>query len=808
MEIDIAIDLVESKVINQTIQTITENQDSLDNIDIDKLHSNLIIIAELSSFIVQNIPLSSLKKIINIILPVTFKFQLLNNQNNVSLKGNQIKDATNFICWSLIRDRNLKKIVLNEKIGTDEVPLAQLLYDDIFLNLLMNSLFDKDFIIRKSSNAALQEFLGRIQDISQGSTLYTTINSVTIMKLIEIKFNDINVSYEKNLITLYEIFRCGSTYENDMPVTFFQKVMNWFINYNILTNFDLQIVKMSIESVKILLNTVTSIDSSSLIFYNIKELLKDDYITFQENPMKCARLLYLLTEIDPSSNEIPSSTKLKLYETVISSHYRIVKSNEDYFKFLSILKYWNVQTYVNDNFIINETIVNFIFNNIVSSNQTTNSSIWFDDISILLSKLLVYITSEPHPFNNANTEKDFFIKYQKYVTFNNELICSTLPIVPRDLFLSLFMKHKDIISCQCKAVMIRSMINNFMEIIYPNFIEPDIENYVSTPFIVMIGEFLSDHTITEQGDVGRLVRRETCLLLDKYLDKFPEFEKDNFGIKLLYLMAEPSNEISHLSLQILATKYVPSFKIDYLPNHHNLNILEMRDTFLADISTNASNDLKKERITFWKHFAIRGGAFRSTDEQLTSCIDNFIIWYEDKERIMEEKIAIFHELINSIPSAAVILNEKDKKEKSNIITTATLCINFITRLISSNIVFHTTNWEGILIKMHNLLILNGSNMLKITILKFLPFLWLAYSLSVQKQGDFVFANKIIDKLFNTVKKYHNQKDRDSITRTALQSLLQIYLENNNQDHIFNINALVESDFNENNMDISNFYIHA
>lgn len=808
MEIDIAIQLVESRVINQTIHMITENKDFLDNIDIDKLHSNLIIIAELSTFIIENIPLSSLKKIINIILPITFKFQLLNNQNNVSLKGNQIKDATNFICWSLIRDRNLRKIILNEKVNIDEIPLVQLLYDDILLNLIMNSLFDKDFIIRKSSNAALQEFLGRIQDISPESSLYTGMDSIATMKLIEIKFNDINLSYEKNLITLYEIFHRNSTHGSDIPDLFFQKIINWFINYNILSNSDLQIVKMSIESLKILLETMKSTSNSCLIFCNIKELLKDDYTTSQVNPMKCARLLYLLVEIDPYSNEISNSIRLKLYEKVIYSHYHVVKNNEDYFKFLSILKYWNVQTYRSDKFIINQNIMNFIFNNIVSSNQTISSSIWFDDISILLSKLLAYVVSENSCFSNETTEKDFYMKYQKYITFNNELICSSLPILPRELFLSLFKKHKNTISCQCKAVMIKSMINSFTEMIYPKFIEPEMENYESTPFIDMVCEFLDDHTITEQGDVGRLVRRETCLLLNKYLEKFPEFAKDKFGIRLLYLLAEPSNEISNSSLQILAANYVPYFKINHSPNHHNLNILEMRDEFFAARSKIISTDFRMERITFWKHFATRGGAFRSTDEQLTLCIDNFIIWYEDKERTKDENVMIFHELVNSIPSAAVIVNEKDKKEKSNIITTATLCINFLTRLISSNIIFHTTNWEGILIKMHNLLIINGSDMLKITILKFLPFLCIAHTSTSKKPEDFVFTNKIIDKLFNVVKKYNCQEDRASIIRTTLQSFMQIYLENNKKDQIKNLKTLVESNFREDNLDISNFYIHA
>lgn len=808
METDIAVQLVESKVINETINMVSNVGYFSDSIDIDKLHSNLIIIAEISPFIIENISLSSLKKIIHTILPFTFKFQLLNNQNNVSLKGNQIKDATNFICWSLIRDRNLKKIVMNEELDKGEVPLLQLLYDTILLHLLMNSLFDKDFIIRKSSNAALQEFLGRIQDISQGLNLYTSIDSMTIMKLIEIKFNDLNLSYEKNLITLYEVFQRGSTQHKAMSDPFFQMIIDWFIHYNILINSDLQIVKMSIESMKTLTETLTSTNSDILIFDNINGLLTDNNVILQGSPLKCARLLYLITEIDPLSNKISNGVRIKLYEEVISSNYHIVKISEDYFKFLSILKYWNVQIYGYGKFTIDENVVNFIFNNVASSTQTANSSIWFDDISNLFCDLAIYATSEDSCFSSENAKHDFFNKYQKYITFSNELICSSLPVLPSKLFLSLFEKYKNSMSCQCKAVMIKSMTNHFKDMIYPNFIKSEIEESGDTPFIDMICEFLNDHTITEQGDVGRLVREQACYLLDKHLSDFPPFAKGKFGIRLLYLIAEPSNEISHLSLKILRENYVPHFKVDHSLNHHTLSILEIRDGYFEGSGTCISTGFKKERITFWKHFATRGGAFRSTDEQLSSCIDDFIIWYEDKDRTEEENIIIFHELINSIPSAAVILNELDKKEKSSIITTATLSINLLTRLISSNVVFYTTNWEGILIKIHNLLILNGSPMLKVTVLKFLPFLSLAHSFTNKKLENTVFVNKIINKLFNAVKKYNNEKDKNSFARTALQSLTQVYLENDELNKIDNLKTLVKSNFYEDDLDALDFYIHA
>ncbi|KAG0672107.1 hypothetical protein C6P45_004122 [Maudiozyma exigua] len=809
METDIAVQLIESKIIDETINMVSDAGYFSDSIDIDKLHSNLIIIAEISPFVIENISLSSLKKIIHTILPFTFKFQLLNNQNIVSLKGNQIKDATNFICWSLIRDRNLKRIVMNEESDKGEVPLLQLLYDTILLNLLMNSLFDKDFIIRKSSNAALQEFLGRIKDISQGSNLYTSIDSMTIMKLIEIKFNDLNLSYKENLITLYEVFQYGSTHQRGLPDPFFQMIIDWFIHYNILINSDLQIVKMSIESIKMLTETLTSINSNILIFDNIKGLVTGDNVISPESPLKCARLLYLITETDPLSNKISNGVRTKLYEDVISSNYHIVKINEDYFKFLSILKHWNVQIYGDGKFTIDENMVNFFFNNVASSTQTANSSIWFDDISNLFSDLVIYATSEDDScFSSQNAKHDFFNKYQKYITFNNELICSPLPILPSELFLSLFEKYKNSMSCQCKAVMIKSMTNHFKDMIHPNFIQSEIEESGDTPFIDMICEFLNDHTITEQGDVGRLVREQACYLLDKHLIDFPPFAKDKFGIRLLYLMAEPSNEISYLSLKILREKYVPHFKMDHSPNHHTLCILEIRDEYFATSRTCIAADFKRERITFWKHFATRGGAFRSTDEQLSSCLDDFIIWYEDKDRTEEENIIIFHELINSIPSAATILNELDKREKSNIITTATLCINLLTRLISSNAVFYTTNWEGILIKFHNLLILNGSTMLRVTILKFLPFLSLVHSFTNEKLENTVFVNKIINKLFNVVKKYKNQKDKNSFARTALQSLTQIYLENDDLNKIDKLKTLVKSNFSEDDLDAFDFYIQA
>lgn len=387
------------------------------------------------------------------------------------------------------------------------------------------------------------------------------------------------------------------------------------------------------------------------------------------------------------------------------------------------------------------------------------------------------------------------------MSFNNELVCASLPSLPPKDFFSLFEKYKYSMSCQCKASLIRTLTNDTTTTMFYKL--------SSTPndtiFTDMIYEFLDDHTTTDQGDVGRLVREEACILLDKHFNEFQSCIQERFALQLLYLLAEPSEEISLLSLKILQENVIPQF--EYHKERHNLNILLLRERFFTRESLE-STSFKNEKIKFWQHYAARGGAFHSTDQQITSSIDAFITWYDQTAKSTDNKISIFHELIHSIPSAAIIIIEQNDVERSKIIKTTLLCFNFIIRLISSNVIFDTSNWNGILIKMHNLLIINGSSMLKSTVIKFLPYLVIAYSNANENNADIAFTNSVIDKLFNVVKKYRQKKDTSSILRITLQSLTQIYLEYDDFVRIECLKTLIKSKFSKDNLNVSNYYIHA
>lgn len=201
-------------------------------IDEDKLHTQLLIIAEVARFQIFDAEL--LHAVSQDIIPHTIKFQQVKINK---ITGHQVRDATNFVCWSLV-----KYCELGDNIET------------IFLNLLVCSLFDFDLTIRRSSAAALQELLGRY-----GSKF---LSSECIMKIIELPNNNLEVSLSRNVIILTRIFReCRQKYV--------EWIIEWLINYNVFVNNDLRSVKLTSQSIGNLLATQSSSEISALVLQHL-----------------------------------------------------------------------------------------------------------------------------------------------------------------------------------------------------------------------------------------------------------------------------------------------------------------------------------------------------------------------------------------------------------------------------------------------------------------------------------------------------------------------------------------------------------
>ena len=210
-ELEMAMDLTH-EIIDNTISILNDNK-SHDLKDIDYLHTHLLIIAEAIKFITKQTP-TLLQTITTEILPITLYFQ---QRRLTVIKGSQIKDASSFIIWSLVRCKQIPKEIIHET----------------FKNAIACSLFDPDFLVRKASNAALQELLGRY------GTLILDQN--TIMKFIELPINDLKVSYHETIIKLYQLF--ASQY----PI-FWNHIINWLFRFNLMENLDLNMVKLTADA--------------------------------------------------------------------------------------------------------------------------------------------------------------------------------------------------------------------------------------------------------------------------------------------------------------------------------------------------------------------------------------------------------------------------------------------------------------------------------------------------------------------------------------------------------------------------------
>lgn len=776
MEIDIAIQLIEERI-DQTVELVRQK---MNEVNINELHSNLLIIAQLSDFIINNLASEYLFKIVEHIIPITCKFQKLNHMDHVSQRSNQIKDATNFICWSLIRNKNLKKIWPQDK------KLEEIFHRNIFINLLMNSLFDKDFIIRKSSNAALQEFLGRLR----GSSNTLEIDNATVLKLIELKYNDLNISYNTNLGMLSKIFMG--------PENWFHDVLEWLIKFNILQNIDLQIVKLSIESLKNFVSKHTEFDINKIIW----EILKD--LKNYNNSLQCARLLYLSIELEPFI-DIEHSFLSNISEKVINGTFHTTKNIIDFFKFLSILNFWKFLMAKSHIFSFNVPKIEFFFKQIVNSIPNKDSCIWYQDFNEIINDLIEIISNDHSNsyFENESANNYFWILFEKYIKFNNILISSSLPKLRTSDFLSKFDQHKYSLSCQCKAEVIKTINEDSTGFIIRKLFSEKTDSKIS--FIQLMKSFLDDHTVTDQGDIGRLVRYQACLLINRHFDELPKDSLDDFAIQLLYLLAEPSGEISHLSFKILKMKFTPQVKDELSSSSYDLSILKLRDIFLSNKKI-PTVLLKQYNVDFWKHYALRAGAIHSTDDQIRSAIDGFIIWYNETITNPEEIIILFHNLVNSIPSANSILQMRKEANQVSIIKSAIVSINFIIRLISSRVTLKSNNWDGLLIKVHNLLILKGSTALKNSSVQLLPYLAIAYASSETKIQDFSFINSIIDKLFYVLKKCYEEKNV-ILQKIALQGLFQLLLEFNKMAEVQSLQTILKYNPLMKDINHSKFYIH-
>lgn len=722
-------------IINDTIDLIEHN--SMEFININLLHTHLLIIAEQNKFITTHMT-ENMSLIIEKILTFANNFQQL-HLNHV-IKGSMIKDANNFIIWSWSKEKKLPFNIVAQ----------------IFPQLLVNSLFDRDFLIRKSSQAALQELLGR-----HGSQI---LSNVTIMKIIELPIHNLKESYADNMIQLYNIFKRESLSE------FFNKIVDWMIFFNLAQNFDSNIARLSIGSIR---NFIAA--SKEFQFEKLVEKLCVQYKNNTDSDIS-GRLLMLLVELN---NFLENSEK---YSIVMERLYLIIRNDKrakynlhtkGSFNFLSVMSYYKYRMNNDMNLNLNSEDIDFYYKIMTNINE---SNIWFEEFNNINCELVEYVANNKTKcFASDSDFQKFWLQYDKHITFNKALICSSMPKLPIGLFFEYYDLHNNM-SCLSKSLVIKTMIksgHSFNALCN------------TTEFFGLITEFLTDYTITEQGDVGRLVRVEACQLIYHKFESIPPKTIQKISLLILKLAAESANIVREIAYKIIVDKFNANTSLN---SSHNVVLFEYQK-HLND------RGVSKE---FWRSYSTYAGAQKYIEDDLKIAISDFLTWYDRCEKDVQKQV--LNDIIIGIPT----LNEicTDPKQVKYVITG----LIFLMRIWSSRAVsaYVGFNWNGAYAKLHNLTLFQGkgNKMIKENVIKLLPFLTIAWKTSGEaSSNNYEFINCMIDKL---VKYILGQPEQSILRKVSLESLLQIFLE---FDTVRQLDYLLYIDAHDNYSKIQKHKLH-
>ncbi|CCK70306.1 Cin1p KNAG_0E00380 [Huiozyma naganishii CBS 8797] len=697
-------------VLDTLRELVTNIPITLQDGDINVLHTQLLIVAECSKFITDG---ETLEQIARDILPVTTFFQQL--APNGTIRGTQIQDASNFVIWSFARTR-----APPTKFVTSCVKC-----------LLVNTAFDRDIVIRRSSQAALQELLGR-----HGRSI---LDNATVMSLVQLPVHNLAQSYYGNIRTLYEV----------LPAEWFEYVFDWLLQFNLFQNLDLNVVKLTIKCVSNFING-TEVNVSTHL-----DRISQQHPPNQATPLNGSKMVWLLTE-------------LKLKHEMISDYVDVMwgqrphhhsSTREEYFEFLAILRYWQHPTSILiDKF--NKELFFHIVNNVSEAHE------WFDEFNLSVNEVLKRLMER-------EMDEELYELTEKYLTYNKPLICASLPqLLRQNQFFNLFLKNESAITCPSKALLL-STLNREKDLATKFWQSPDGLG------ILMRG--LDDYTITVQGDVGRLVRHKALEFINIYFNKLPSgyTANDELPQILLRLAIESARTVRQLAMEIILKYYVPNMsatiqdtlKLDKFKDSHNILLLLMHSELLDHT----------KKTSFWRSYAMYAGATRSTEEEIIQAIDEFTVWYDNMVS-QESQQEVLREIVISIPTAAQITENK------KLIKFAVTGLLFLQRLWSSRTACGTAyfNWKGVYAKLHNLMIVNAINglLLQRSVIEMLPFLCVAWRNAVGKSfADLTFVNTILKRLIIFANKAAVTESSSAIQKYAVRSIAQIYIEFGAERHL-------------------------
>lgn len=739
---DTALQLVET-CIDQVKVALQETSPAV--VEHDALHTNLLIIAEMSNVISVSWP-QLLEVIAEEIVPFASRFEQVRMKE---IKGSQIKDASNYICWSLARSTRIPAVDMSAGV-----------MKTIFLNLLMCSMFDRDLVVRRSANAALQEVLGRC--FSSANIL----DNQTIVGLIELPVLNLVESFMENTHKMYQIFTKQQIY-----LPFAHYMLDWLIARCLVETNDLNTTKLAIQGISVLLAKAPS--SISIVGSKLKELVAS---TSKSNgPHIASRILLLLVTLESgtlinrkSMNAIPIMEK---YHEIILTSVKIEQKvhegdDDEHFKFMVILQYWIFALNQGIGLKFDRKLVDVCFH--IARMTPENSS----KATTLFGDLIASLFRDPQNFCQPEDEEFFWTNFEKFIRFNNSLACSAVPLLPPRKFMPMVKKLLPAMDCQRKADFLKTLSDNL----------PHLVNTTGTAVLHTIVQLLNDYTVTQQGDVGRLVRIGAAKVIARHRGLFWNHELSSLTsdavANLLRLSGEQVTDLRVICFSTLCEAFDHNVEMD--SRYLNSQVLGFNRKFFGNDS-----------IDFWKGFMITGGAINFTDSDIADAIDAFLSYY-DRLPNNEERLALSNSLVRIIPSAKQISEVRNSQSRKvlgmmerDIVKETITYLNFWIRLLESGLVLDQDfNFSGFYAKIYNLNLIKANSLLRSTTVQLLPHLVSSQALATGNL-DKGLANKIIRRLLSLTQREALSKrpELSGVQRDYIQALAHIYLESESFEHL-------------------------
>lgn len=697
------------------------HNNSMETVDGDVLHVLLLIIAEFARC--KLLSPKSTDIIVSSVIPYTILFQQL---RITKIHGHQVRDATNFICWSMTRNCNISANV-----------------ESLFLHLLMCSMVDHDLIIRKSANAALQELLGRYG--------HHILDDRTIVEIIELPVGNLHNSFFQNLSTLIDLF-------HDKYGKYLNFVLDWVIKNSILCNHDLNVAKLASKALSSLLQNIIS-----------KGVLRDrihmgatDFLAIKEHQscINYCKLIYLATEtkVLEDSKQL-EDVCFKEFSLLAKRSTNSAAAFKESFIGICFVKYINYMLIGRETqFKFSNEVVDSFFH-IVRSVGVDDTD--YEEMKTLCLPLISVLSSDDDVYEEG-VKHNFEINFRKFLKFNNALCAAGLAYTTSFEFSRTLEKWCPHMNCESRSQLLNSLTNRLHDIVMVG----------GNKILFQIVQLLDDYTITNQGDIGRLVRTSAAKAIDSNFCLFMRNGEDlmiDASQKLLRLAGEPLEELRLLSFSILCRTHNYTANAEWSFNRSILHFQQEK--------YNSKNQ------EFWKGYLTSAGAVHSTEQQITSSIDCFLAFYESLTECSRNDLV--NDLVRIIPNATMLKSWQQSKfhtnslgcQQKDLVKQTITCLLFWQRILESNISLSgSLNFEGFYARIYNLHLLKSHSAVIIASIQLLTLIALK-AVAVRGNTDYSLVNNLIKRLWKLANvESGDTKNFSNMQQTSITALATIYLE--------------------------------